>query len=370
MPSSSPRVLLLTPVFPPARGGIETLSLQMSRHLGECALLVVTAEQDGWREWDAGSGLTVERVANVPRGGRKTQLRLTAAAVTAARRFKPDITVSMHVRLGPAAEAVRALTKCRWVQYYHAKEVPTWRRQAGWCAKRADAHIAVSRYTADLVERAGGPRDRVAVVPPGIDLPSGGVTAKRGGPPRLLTISRLADSYKGHDVVLEALPALLEEFPDLRWDVVGDGPLRESLERRASSAGTATAVSFRGSVSDDERDELLGQAHVFVMPSRVSEDGKDGEGFGITYVEAAAHGVPVVAAAEGGALDAVADGRTGLLVDPRDPAAVAGAVGRILRDEDERLRMAEAGIDWAKGFSWERVAAATRSVLFEGVGAR
>jgi phosphatidylinositol alpha-1,6-mannosyltransferase len=91
-----------------------------------------------------------------------------------------------------------------------------------------------------------------------------------------------------------------------------------------------------------------------------------GEGFGIAYLEAAAHGLPVVAANEGGALDAVDPERTGLLVDPADHVALAEALAGLLTDPDRARAMGDAGIRWAAGFPWrntvERVATVLRTV--------
>ena len=101
------------------------------------------------------------------------------------------------------------------------------------------------------------------------------------------------------------------------------------------------------------------------MPSRLPAGGKGGEGFGIAFLEASAHGLPVVAGNVGGALDAVRDGVTGVLVDPTDAAAVAGAVVDLLEDPDRAQALGAAGAQWARDFAWDRVTAQVEDVVLE-----
>ena len=102
-------------------------------------------------------------------------------------------------------------------------------------------------------------------------------------------------------------------------------------------------MRFLGAVSDAERDTWLRRADLLAMPSRLPGAGRAGEGFGIVYLEAGAYGKPVVAGNVGGALDAVRDGETGLLVDPADAHAVAEAIARLLLDPDLARRLGAGG---------------------------
>jgi phosphatidyl-myo-inositol dimannoside synthase len=153
--------------------------------------------------------------------------------------------------------------------------------------------------------------------------------------------------------------------PGVEWVIVGDGPLRPALEALAAELGVGDAVRFLGARPRAERDAWLDRAHAFVMPSRVPPGGVGGEGFGIVYLEAGAHGLPVIAGDRGGATDAVEDGKTGLLVDATDPAAVAGAAIRMLTDGELARRLGEGGAARAALHSWPRVAAAVEDVVAE-----
>ncbi|GAA3301729.1 glycosyltransferase family 4 protein [Dactylosporangium vinaceum] len=355
------RLQVLSPVYPPALGGIETLTEGIvTRWTGPVE--VVTLAEPQAADWDAERPYTVHRVRNQPRGGRRSIARLTVHSLHVARAFRPDIVLSMHVRCGYAAALIRSVTGAAWAQYYHAKEVPTWPRSARWCVRGADLGIAVSRYTRGLVEAVGVPTAPLTVIPPGVRLspPLPGARARR---PTILTVSRLADAYKGHDVMLAALPAVIQRLPDVRWVVVGGGERLDWLRTEVVARGLSRHVELRGAVDESTRNALLAEAHIFALPSRVADHGRSGEGFGIVYVEAAAAGLPVVAGRCGGATDAVDDGVTGLLVDPTDPAAVAGALITLLERDELRGRMATAGPDWSRKFDWSRVSADVQAAL-------
>jgi phosphatidylinositol alpha-1,6-mannosyltransferase len=254
----------------------------------------------------------------------------------------------------------------RWfptVTYAHADELTHRPGITSRALTASDEVIAVSRYTAELCVQRGADPDCLHVVNPGFDLDVTASMSQRTPTPTLVTVARLTDRYKGFDVVTRALPSILKRVPSARWIVVGDGPLRSELERDIAKAGLRDAVEFRGRLSDAQRDAVLATAGVFVMPSRLPERGGGGEGFGIVYLEAAAAGVPVVAGNVAGALDAVDDGVTGLLVDPTDAAAVAKAVVAILTNPARAAAMGEAGRMWAQSFSWSRMAGDVDRIL-------
>jgi phosphatidylinositol alpha-1,6-mannosyltransferase len=114
-------------------------------------------------------------------------------------------------------------------------------------------------------------------------------------------------------------------------------------------------VRFVGSVSDGERDWWLRRAHVFAMPSRLPAGGA-GEGFGIVYLEAGAHSLPVVAGNVGGALDAVVHGQTGVLVDPADHVVLADAITDLLLDPSRAQAFGVAGALRSRELAWPAVA--------------
>jgi phosphatidylinositol alpha-1,6-mannosyltransferase len=358
-----PRLLVVSPTYPPAVGGAETLIEAVVSRLDAFDVHIAALETPGFAEADDAAGRAIRRWSNERAYGRRALARLNAATVGEALRLRPDVVLSNHIRLAPATALATAGRATGWVQYFHAKELGVWPRQSRLAARCADASIAVSRYTRDLVLAAGAAPERVHVIPPGV-LPPSSCKGRRGdGPPTLLTVSRLEDWYKGHDTILAALPRIRERVPDVRWVIAGEGAHRAELETRVRDAGFGEAVTFLGRISDADRDAWLDRADLFVLPSRIPPDGKGGEGFGIVYVEAAAHGLPAIAAAAGGALDAVADGESGVLVPPQDAEAVARAVTDLLLDGDRRAALGAAAIEHAAGFDWDRIASEVQDLL-------
>ena len=353
---------MLTPDFPPVRGGIQVLVEGLVGAITRFDVRVVALDSPGAREYDRGGRLDVRRVSAPARLGPARNAVLDAASLAQAARFRPHVTLACHLVASPAAAAIARLSGTPHATYFHANEIGGKPRLAGWASRRAGASIVLSRYTAELLTAAGGPPERMHRIPPGVRLPE---PAERtpAEHPTLVTVSRLAGSYKGHDVLMRAMPEIRSRVPDAEWVVIGDGPMRAELERSAADAGLGDAVRFLGALSDAERDSWLLRADVFAMPSRLPAGDLAGEGFGIVFLEASARGLPVVAGNVGGSLDAVADGETGLLVDPTDAEAVADAVSSLLLDPEKARRLGAAGPQWAAMFAWPLIAARVETVL-------
>jgi phosphatidylinositol alpha-1,6-mannosyltransferase len=149
---------------------------------------------------------------------------------------------------------------------------------------------------------------------------------------------------------------------------------RPNLERLAAARGVSERVTFAGEVTDAELAEHYRACDVFVLPSRASrrQDRRnvrtEGEGFGRVYVEAALAGKPVVGSRDGGAAEAVVDGRTGLLVDPRSAGEVAEAVIALLRAPERAAAMGAEGRRWAlENFTIEAMRRSLESILSSAV---
>ena len=302
----------------------------------------------------------------MPVGRRAGLVALNGLALAHARSFRPEVILCGHIVAAPAALLASRFSGAPVVAYLYADEGPAQPRLARLTFRSAAATIALGSYGRELAVTLGAPRDRVVTIAPGVDPPMLPRCA-RCDEPLIVTIARLTDRYKGHDVVLDALPAIRERVAGARWVVVGDGPLRGELEARAAALGVSEIVTFAGSVSDSERDAWLDRARVFVMPSRLPPGGAGGEGFGIVFLEAGAHGLPVVAGAVAGALDAVLDGETGVLVDPESPRAVADAVAGLLLDPERARRLGDAGARRAAEFTWQRMVERVEDVLLAAI---
>ena len=360
------RVLIVTPDFPPQRGGIQLVAHRLAQHATEYEPFVVTFDAPGAAQVDAHQPFHVRRVRGRLRPRPLAVARLNAAALAHASAIEPDAVLSMHVVTAPGAWAIARTRRVPFVEYLHADELSLRPRLTRFAVRRAAASVAVSRYTRGLALDLGADPGGLHVIPPGVDADRP-ARARRAGRPTMITVARLDDRYKGHDVVLRALPLIRDRVPEVEWVVVGDGALRRELEGAAAAAGVAECTRFLGAVSDAERDVWLDRAHVFVMPSRQRAGGAGGEGFGIAYLEAGVHGLPVVAGGVAGALDAVGED-SGLLVDPEDERAVADAVVELLLDRDRARRLGEAGRERAAACAWPRIAARVERLLLTVAG--
>jgi phosphatidylinositol alpha-1,6-mannosyltransferase len=331
------RLLVLTPDFPPARGGVQYLLDRLASGLsGGHDVRVVTMAQPGDRAWDRTRPYRVARVSS-------SRLRLVGLARLAVRavletvRFRPDVIVCGHVLLGPACRAARGLARVPYLAFGYGSEVRSARMQgiAGLALRGAARVVTISDFTRQAILAHGvSPANVTLLRPgPGIEPPAkNGQPAERREGKILLSVSRLVERYKGHDMVIRALPLVIAKVPDVRYVIVGDGWLRPYLERVAASVGVRDAVLFTGELPDAEVEAWYRQCDVFVGVSRESAVGGGAEGYGMVFIEANLRGKPVIAGRSGGIPDAVIDGVTGLLVDPHTIGEIADAAVRLLTD--------------------------------------
>jgi glycosyltransferase involved in cell wall biosynthesis len=259
---------------------------------------------------------------------------LLAGFVRAARRVDADL---LHAHWIPAGWVAARAGKPYVVQVWGtdvelARRVPQLARRV---LSGAELVIAASTALADTA-RVLGARD-VRVIPGGVDLPP--EVGGEAEPPEVLYAGRLSPE-KG---VLE----LVEATRGMQLVVAGDGPLRDRVP------------GAQGFVPHDKLQHLYARAAVVACPSRR-------EGFGVACLEAMAHGRPVVATAVGGLRDLVVDGETGLVVPPRDPAALRHALETLLADPELRHRLGGAARERARQkFSWAAVTDATLAAYAE-----
>ena len=217
-----------------------------------------------------------------------------------------------------------------------AKYKQVYRKAERVFSRWAEGYITVSQWLAELlITDFGVPAERIAIIPNGISLDHGESFSHVELPfaadaPLMGTVARLAPQ-KGVEHFLLAAKELARIFPELRFVVVGDGPLRRELEQLCSELGLVDKVYFAGFRQDVLA--ILRRLHLFVQSS-VSE------GQGITVLEAMAAGCPVVASAVGGLKELIKDGETGLLVQPGNPHALAEAVALLLENKEMRLQIA------------------------------
>jgi glycosyltransferase involved in cell wall biosynthesis len=184
----------------------------------------------------------------------------------------------------------------------------------------------------------------------------------------LLTVARLdaAERYKGHDVVIRALPSIVERVPNLTYVIAGDGDDRGRLEDLARELGVTDHVVFAGQISDAELVTLYERSDIFVLPATTVIDSHQpkGEGFGIVYLEAMAFGKPVIGPNYGAPAELIKDGQNGLQVDPADVPAVAEALLKLLTNPELACIMGKAASKWARtNYSYDSFCECLRRTL-------
>jgi glycosyltransferase involved in cell wall biosynthesis len=205
--------------------------------------------------------------------------------------------------------------------------------------------------------------DSCRVVPLGVDLTRFTPAARPPpGPVTALFVGRLR-YYKGLDTLLEALARL----PEVCVEIVGDGPMRAELERQAEELGVAGRTRFVGEAGDEELPSVYRRAHLFVLPANARA-----EAFGSVLLEAMASGLPCVTTEVGtGTSWVVQDGLTGVVVPPRNPAALADAIRSLAADPRRRAAMGEAGRRRVEqDFTTARMIEGVEAVYAEALSAR
>ena len=241
----------------------------------------------------------------------------------------------------------------RWVQ----SSLPWLRGFVRWALRISDAIVAISSYTAREIARFA--KAPVVVIPYTLPFADGESKARLsrtgGGGFQVLFVGRLVER-KGVKNLIDAVQRLPADLR-ARLVVIGDGPEREGLEARVRDVALEGRVEIRGRVSDEELRAAYARSDVLVLPSILDARG-DTEGLGVVLLEAMSYGVPVVASDIGGITDIVEHDKSGLLVPPGDPAALAQALERVARDPALASRLGTAGEQRVRrAFGWPEIMA-------------
>jgi phosphatidyl-myo-inositol dimannoside synthase len=383
------RILIPAYDFKPLLGGVANyvheLAVQFSRR---ARVHVVSRKLPGMEEFDRDLPYEITRIG-VPYSAVFATPLFARVLREAIRREPPDaILCPMWLPDGASARWALGGTPIPYFVAAHGTEVfrdfATLRNSVRTVLARglkrrvfqqAAKVFPVSAYTGRAVlEETGADPERVVVVHNGVNPTTFRKTAvspgeesryRPNGERLLLTVTRLYP-YKGVDRMLEALPAIAAAVPDVRYLIVGEGPDLARLQRLAAGLGLQERVSFLGRRTVDEIVSLYNLADLFVLLTR--EDPPDVEGFGLVFLEAAACGLPSVGGRSGGIPEAIEDGRSGWLVDPRDPRAIASTIIDLLGSPERRRVAAAYCLRTAPERTWER--AAEKIMREMAVGAR
>lgn len=276
----------------------------------------------------------VESVTVLPRNGNsceapenihqldaiKNKWLYALSALTQTWRLRPDVLFCGHLNQLTLTWCVAKLSGASlWLQLHG---IDAWDRPKGMAAmaanlaEKANLVTCVSRYTRRrFLSWANIQQDRVKILPNTVSARAAKSHACQvkeklsiSGRKVILTVGRLwsSEQYKGHDRIINCLPKLLKEEPDLCYLVAGDGDDQERLEQLAVTKGVSEQVVFLGKVPDEQLSDLYAMADLFAMPST-------GEGFGIVFLEAMTAGMPALGLDRDGSVDPLQDGNLGYI---------------------------------------------------------
>lgn len=366
MSAAPHKVLIVTRNFPPRWGGMERLNWHMADELSRFGPVHLIAP-DGALASGLPQGIGVTEVPLSP-----LPLFLLSALWHTLRMsliWRPGVVLAGSGLTGPIAWIAARLSGARAVAYLHGLDITVphsvYRRLWLPVLSRLDAIIANSHATQELAQEAGVDPDRIHIVYPGVSIPQSDPSARArfraahelGDRPILLSVGRLTARKGLREFVREALPLIVAKRPDVTLVIVGEEPAHalyaesqslESIQDSANEAGVGSNLRFLGTLFGEALMEAYAGADLHVFPVRHLPN--DPEGFGMVAVEAAAHGLPTVAYATGGVVDAVAQGISGYLAQPNDATAFSQAVLELIQAPIPKPRI----VSFAKEFVWER----------------
>lgn len=368
--AQSRSLFLITHEFYPKRGGIATFAEEIAK-----ASVGLGFDVEVWAQSGPASGREKSwpfRLRRLPLSGThdfRCQFKLASQLIAERRRLRyatvylpePGPMLAMMMLLGIPAFRPKHL-----ILTFHGSEIlrfhrnPVTRRLANRLITRASRISTLSHFTYNLLtERFPAANGKTFLTPGALRSDFAVVQDPPASHARekliVLTVGRL-HPRKGQLLTLQALQALAPRFRQrIEYWIVGDHN-RHHYEQKLREAASLSdlKVRFFGELPDDELDRIYDRADIFAMTS--IDYRQSVEGFGLVYLEAAAHGLPVVAHSIGGVSEAVVDGVTGLCVPPNYPAQLTAAFERLIADDDLRRRLGEAGRAWARRNTWHKAA--------------
>ena len=260
----------------------------------------------------------------------------------------------VHCHFGPNGISAVELKdigaiKCPVVTQFHGYDVSSYVRDNGESVYRklfqeGDLFLCVSECIRTRVLAWGCDEHKARVHHTGVKVTQIPFAPRANCPdqaPRLLSVSRLVEK-KGLEYGVQAAARLVQDYPQLEYTIVGDGPERQALTRMAQELGIDGNVRFVGAKTRDEVAAMMAQAHILLAPSVQAHSG-DEEGIPVVLMEALASGLPVVSTTHAGIPELIFSGVSGLLAPERDPVALANHVQRLLTHPVERSKMIDEG---------------------------
>ncbi len=345
--SHKSRLLLLTPDFPPNRGGVARYLSRFAEHFSD-QILVIAAPMNESSLFDVAQPYPIERVSLLFRHLWPRWLKVVALLIKKQDDYD-HLVISHAIPFGVAAAIAQFFTKKPYTLIVHGMDIrlainhPRKRKLLGFALKNAHRVVANSQALSKELEQLFS-LTNVVVVYPGI-IPINNVPRSTSDDVfRLLTVSRLVQR-KGQDRVLKALSLLksTHRLGKIHYDIVGSGPTRSKLEELIAQLHLEQKVTLHGDLNDTMLSNMYAQSDVFVMP--VKDDPIDKEGFGFVFLEAALYRVPSISTKMSGIDEAVVDQQTGILIEDGNIEALASAIESMVNHPEKRKQLGQAAYE-------------------------
>lgn len=357
------KILCITNDFGPRAGGIETFVMGLIERAPKGSIIVYTSAQGDTTSYDQGwmrdFGVAVIRDRSKILLPSPRVIRNVKKVI--ARDEIKQVFFGAAAPLGVMARTLRKKGVVNIVALTHGHEV-WWAKlwpftsAISFIGNNVDHLTYLGDFTKSEIAKALSPeaQSRLIKIAPGIDTDHFapvstseklrkdlGLADKKV----IVCVGRLVHR-KGQDILIQALPAILEKHPTAHLLMVGEGPYRQDLTKMVLKLKLSDAVTFIGRIQYKDLPRYICAGDIFAMPSRSRLAGLEVEGLGIVYLEASSCALPVIAGRSGGAPDAVDEGVTGFSVDGTSPTEVAKAIINLFDDPIRAKAMGAAGRSW------------------------
>lgn len=368
------KTLLITIDFPPQKGGVATYLSNVCQNLDHNNIVVLANKREGSEHFDHKQGYKIIRARLFNKFFWPAWLRTLRQAKKAIRQEKIEQILISHVL---PMGYIALLLKLSFIVSLHGYDVLAAQRtfwKKYWLIKilnKSKAIIVNSDFTKENVLKLGVTENKITIVYPCPNIkPEDLIPAERQalknelelhGKKVLLSVGRLVPR-KGFDKVIEALPEVLKQVPNLIYLIVGNGQYKDDLENLALKLKVLDHLTICEDIPDTNLPSYYDISDALIMPAR--QIGSDVEGFGIVYLEANSFGKPVIAGKSGGISEAVIDGQTGILVDPENVSDIARTIIHLMTNQEYALKLGAQGKErLLHEFQWEKQVMKLKDIL-------
>ena len=354
--------LVVTRNFPPDIGGIQILMGGLSESLlNHGPVKVFANEFPNSNFYDSKSSLNIERVKGIKLFRKYRKANIVNNFISDKSNIRAIITDHWK-----SLELLKQeyLNKTKTFCLIHSKEInhsigSSLNKRMIKSISKANFIIANSNYTKNLAIKVGIDSSKIKIIFPGINKPKN-INEKykkeadnifNNSFPKIITVARL-DKRKGHDKILMLIKNLKNKFPKIKYVSIGFGEEEKNLKKLVKELKIENEVVFINHHDENMKIALIEKSNLFLMPSRIEK--KSVEGFGISFIEAASYGVGSIGGKDGGASDAIAHNKTGLICDGNDLNSIYESVLNFFKN-DNFIEFGKSSSILSKNFYWDKI---------------